>query len=201
MVEKTTSNNPELKEDQGADSPKYVTSEQLNAAITAKFRSFEAKQQETLSRIEQLLSPKKEEQQEEKPKKEDASVLSLKQQVERLTQDKKRSRENALKSRLQEELLAAGVNKQALKALVALHMAENAVEYESEDSDEIVYKTQDSVYQLKDGISAWAKTEDAKAFLAARGVTGSNDRSYATPKEIQKAPSTEEFMNNFFGRK
>lgn len=200
MVDKTTSNNPELKEDQGADSPKYVTSEQLNAAITAKFRSFEAKQQESLARIEQLLS-KKEEPQEEKPKKEDASVLSLKQQVERLTQDKKRSRENALKARLQEELVAAGVNKQALKALVALHMAENAVEYESEDSDEIVYKTQDSVYQLKDGISAWAKTDDAKAFLAARGVTGSNDRSYSTPKEIQKAPSTEEFMNNFFGRK
>lgn len=207
MVDKTTSNNPELKLDQDEVTPseKFVTAEQLNAAITARFRTFESKQSEQFSKIEQLILERATQQESKEQKKapvEDPQIAQMRKQIEKLTADKAKNREVALRSKLSEELVAAGVNPATVKALVALHVdSDKAVSYESDESDEIVFKAQDNSYSLKDGLQQWLKTEDAKAYLIPKGAKGSGDTSYQKPTvpktENKSAEAAASMLHNF----
>jgi hypothetical protein len=55
---------------------------------------------------------------------------------------------------------------------------EKTVSYASDQSDEIVFKSGESVFTLKDGISTYLSSEEAKPFLAPKGAVGSGDRPY-----------------------
>jgi hypothetical protein len=55
--------------------------------------------------------------------------------------------------------------------------ADKAVGYEE---DEIVFRTEEGATDLASGLKAWAKTEDAKFFLPAKGASGSGSKPEGT---------------------
>lgn len=186
MADKATGTNqtPHSGQDEGDASEKTVTIEQVNqivnAAITARNRSFEEKISNQFAELKNLIAPQ---QNQEEPTsrvgKVDAKTQMLETQIKQMQTERARRRDSELRSAVKDQLLAAGVAPGAVKALVALHVdAEKSVGYASDDSDEIVVKTQDSVYSLQEGLGNWLKSDDAKIYLAPKGATGSGDRSY-----------------------
>ncbi len=186
MADKATGNNqtPHSGQDEGDASEKTVTIEQVNqivnAAITARNRALENKLDSQFAELRNLMSPQT---QSEEPTsrvgKVDAKTQMLETQIKQMQSERARRRDSELRSAVKDQLLAAGVAPGAVKALVALHVdAEKSVGYASDDSDDIVVKTSDSVYSLQEGLGNWLKSDDAKIYLAPKGATGSGDRSY-----------------------
>lgn len=200
MSQKLTTDNLPVSEDQGTDSPKYVTVEQLNAAISSRFRSFESKQSETLAEIKALLSNQPQTQKEEKveSKKEDPAFSALKTQVEELRSYKAAARNQNLRNQVKQQFLAQGINPKAVDALIALHVdANKEINYASDSSDEILFKQGESTFGLADGVANWAKSDNAKAFLAPVPVKGSGDRGYnSNPNSTTKKNNTQEDFGN-----
>jgi hypothetical protein len=179
---------------EGAEpTPTYVTSAQLNAAITARFKSFESKLDETLSK----LSAPREEQQTKNDKPADETtrrIAALERQLDASRKDaetaKQRHLDTTLRTKVAEELSKVGVAspKHALALLVD---AEKRIAW-GED-DRLVWKGDDGIESdLSAGLKSWAKTPDARPLMAPRGTVGSGDRGApavngSTPKSLTKA--------------
>lgn len=192
MVDKTKDETSASNQSQGDDEPKYITAAELNAAITARFRSFETKQSESLSRIESLLQQRTEpvavEPEAPKPSKkveDNPLVQALDNKVKLLEAKNQKARETHLRAKLQEELLAGRVNPLLIKPLLAQFELEKTVSYADNDSDEIVFKTADSVFTLRDGVQTYLSSEDAKPFLSPKGAAGSGDKTYKQTTKTQ----------------
>lgn len=185
MVDKTTGNNqmPNSDLDEGNASEKYVTVEQVNqiihAAMTARNRAFESKLDEKFSRLEGLLQPKQEEESAPKGKKLTPEMEAMQNQLNQLRNERVKARDMQLRTAVKEQLLKAGVNPAAVKALVAMHVdADKTIGYAGEESDEILYRGSDSHFTLEQGLGTWLKSDEAKIYLAPKGAAGSGDRPY-----------------------
>lgn len=186
-----------------SESPKYITEEQLNRAITARFKGLEKKFETSLSefgtgfasKFEELvaakfesISPPKEKSAssssvEEDPKfrgvmkqLEELKVQTQKAQQERDT-ERAKAREVSLRQRVQDELAKHGIDtSRSRHALALLVDAEKRVSY-SPDSDDIVFRDSDNTeVDLTTGLKSWIKSDDGKLYMPPRGVSGSGDR-------------------------
>ncbi len=187
MVDKTKDENSASNQNEGdSDAPKYVTIEQLNQAITARFRSFETKQTDSFTRLETLFAQGREPAAPEEPAKpskkiqDDPLVQALTNQVKLLETERTRNRALNLRAKVQEELLAGKVNPQLVKPLLAQFEVDKTFSYASDTSDEIVGKFGESIFTLKDGVSTYLSSEDAKPFLSPKGAAGSGDKPYTS---------------------
>lgn len=98
----------------------------------------------------------------------------MKEQLDRQAQDRKRTRERLASSTLKDSLLRHNIHPDAVEPLIALH-APNVV-FESDDSDNVVYRINDSDVSLDKAIKAWVEGNPAaKFFVAGKGVGGSGD--------------------------
>jgi hypothetical protein len=211
------------EQDKGGE-PKFVTEEQLNRAITSRFKDFEKKLDKSneglvttlSSKLEELvtgklesLQPKPDDKGEgSKPAGESPEMKAMARQLaevqkalEKSNQEKDveraRSRDRDLRSKLQEALSGAGITGVQLKHAVGVLVdAEKRVRID--DDDRVLFKGDDGdELPLADGVKSWVKTDEAKIYLPPRGSQGSGDRSQGkgTPNG-QQQPSVGSVLLN-----
>lgn len=101
--------------------------------------------------------------------------------------DKQKLRKTTLHQRVSEELAKVGFTDASRAEKVRkLLLADNVVAFESDDSDDIVFRGPDGDYPLHDGLAQYAKSDDAKLFLppAPAGGTGES-RGRSGPMTIE----------------
>lgn len=197
----STQGNGSPQDPKGDDAPKYVTEEQLNRAITARFSDFAKKSEKTLADFlgkvettfaEKLTSLASASRDEEKPGKGDDPTASpaykaLQKQLDenkaatakieaQRAAERAKGRDMGLRQSLTEKLSALGFSGLGLKhAIGVLVDASKAVRYADDDGDDVLMRTEDGDMPLEDGLRQWAKSEDAKLFLPPRGAGGSGN--------------------------
>jgi len=195
----------------GEAAPSYVTEEQLQTALTARFRTFEQKVDKALSdglgafggKLKDELAallPKPEPKPEggapadAKPKDDPSPELRrLQEQIGVLTKqaddaraerdtERARGRDALLRQRLTEALSLVGIEGvRARHALGVLVDAERRVRW-ADDGESLLFRTEaHDELELGAGLREWLKTEDAKLYLPPRGAAGSGDRPGAQP--------------------
>lgn len=215
--EKTPQGTPSQTE-QGEAAPKYVTEEQLNRAITSRLDGFGKKIEKTLSEsfattlgtkldefkaslgtpasgggdgtppkggdVDSPLVKGLQKQLDEQK----ASVLQMKAERDA---EKARSRDQALRSKLSEDLTKGGLDPRYVKAAVGnLVDVEKRVRFAADEGDEIVFKDSSGEVDLATGLKDWVKSDDAKIYLPPRGTQGAGDRSGGrTPQQGKAVPS------------
>lgn len=187
---------------QGETGPKFVTEEQLNRAITARFGELSKKLEksfgETFTKaLDEKLSsfaPKGNED-ESKPASplehpEVKGVLKqmqelqsrLKASEEREAAAKAKARDTQLRQQVGEALASAGIKdsmraKHALKFLVD---GEKLVAWDDE-SERLVFRDSDGFVDFNTGLKGWLKSEDAKMYLPPPDTSGAGGRTGQTP--------------------
>lgn len=196
MAKQATGNqDPNLEQDEGTSSEKFVTSEQVaqivNSAITARNRAFESKLESQFSELKQLFSKTDETQSEIKAKKVNPELEAMQNKLKVLEGERSKARDMQLRTAVKEQLLKAGVNPAAVKALVAMHVdADKTIGYANEENDEILFKGNDSHYTLEQGLGNWLQSEDAKIYLTPRGTAGSGDKTYNNSNKFSGKSNT-----------
>lgn len=208
----TDTNGQESNNSQGeGESPKYITAEELNKAITARFGAFEKKNKEAIlealnsivpeidKRVASLMTPEAKGKVEEDPKYKglEKEIRELRQRAESeataraAAEGKAKDRE--LRQTLRDQLATIGVDgDRARHAVGFLVDAERRVAW-NEDGDALVYKDPDgSEVDLKSGLRAWAKSDESKIYLPPRGTTGSGERQGGTKQNGAAKVSREE---------
>lgn len=202
---------PQASQGEG-DSPKYVSEEQLNRAITARFKTFEKSFESKFSefgssmfaKFEEFMkqapaqpqqsaqpqSAQPEESQEMKRMKKSLDELKASLEAERQEKmvERSKNKQVVLRQKLAEELAKNGVNDpvRAKLAIGNLVDAEKRVKI-SDSDDSISFVDFDNVeVDLAAGIRSWIKSEEAKIFLPAKNVTGSGSRPGGTNSPIQQ---------------
>jgi len=195
---------------QGNDGPKFVTAEELNKAITARFTDHQKKLEKHLESFSGTLTGKLEELLKAAvpaPKSTDAAdppkadtdspaLRGMMKQLEELKRDnakiqqerdaeRTRAKDATLRQQLSDALIKNGVDASRVKHAVGILIdSEKRVRFE-EDGDSIVFKDNDNTdVDLLTGIKSWVKSDDGKFYLPPRGVNGSGDRGAG------RAPST-----------
>lgn len=116
-----------------------------------------------------------------------AKLATVQKQLETTEREKRaerdRARDKDLRQKLSDELVKSGVDPTRVRHAVGLLAdADKRVRY-VDDTDEVVFLDEDGEpLDLKSGVKNWAKTEDAKIYMPARGTTGSGDRSSTKQK-------------------
>tara|TARA_B100001123_G_scaffold418658_1_gene522928 strand:+ start:3260 stop:3937 length:678 start_codon:yes stop_codon:yes gene_type:complete len=176
------------------DSPNHVTTEQLNRAITARFRSFEKNLERQLSSqletfAQQLQAPSGETQEasnvESKGDVEQLAAMKRKladvtrrfEDSQRLVEQERSARQAAkLRQTVSSALTEAGVDGSRLRHALG-YLVDSAARVRHDEDGEIVFRDDDGLdVPLKEGLSVWAKTDDAKLYMPPRHVSGSGDR-------------------------
>jgi len=181
--------------------PKSVTEEQLNKAITARFRKFEEKMetqfsafatssQEAVVKAIADSMPKAPEALAATGKQSDSPELAgLKKQLAALEKDsqklaqerdeeRKRSKDSELRQKLNDELSKYGVVN-ARHAVAFLVDAEKRIGWD-EDGNSLIFKDSDGDVDLATGVKSWVQTDDGKIYLPARGTAGTGGRKPPT---------------------
>jgi hypothetical protein len=187
----------------GDDAPKYVTPEALNSAIVGHLSRFEKKlapQFDAIaSRIVEQLRPAPAVEDDDAD--EDATAApsgapddmaaklsrrldreraEWRKRMEKLEREREEERSKArdaqMRQAVRDQLIEAGVDPARVKqALTWVVEGERRIQY-SEDGS-LTYRDDDGVpVSLSEGLSSWAKTDDAKVFLPPRNLQGSGDR-------------------------
>lgn len=192
---------PQSSQAETAAQPKYVTEEQLNRAITQRLKSFEKSiassleesSKAMLSKLEEMRPPPQASSQPEKAADESPIVKGLQKQIADLQAKQKAAdeavqaarmaqRDQALRTKLAEELGRYGVDSGRVKHAVGyLVDAAKAVSYD-EGSDEIVFKDKNDVVDLSTGLKSWLSTDDGKIYVPPRGAQGSGDRKVSNTR-------------------
>lgn len=191
--------------------PQYVTVDQLNAAITARFKAFDKKIEELftkgsetiLTKVAETIDQRFESLKQPADKKPDAPgsiddhpvVKGLQKQLDELRKANEQSkaeaaaerakmRETKLRQRLTDELTSHGIDPARAKHAVGFLIdVEKRVRYSGDDDDTIVFRDADGQdLDLGTGLKGWAKSEDAKIYMAPRGTQGSGDRGVSNPR-------------------
>lgn len=192
---------------QDAPAPKYVTEEQLNRAITARFADFQKKSEkgmaEAFGKFEALLTEKLSaapvQTPKDEPKGESPEVAGLKKQLadmqtsikaanDKAEAERAKARDTSLRQKLQDSLVANGVDAKNTRAAIALLVDGDKRVSWNDDSDELVFRDSDNqLVDLATGLKSWAKSDDAKIYLSPRGSVGSG--SAPGSGSAQRAPS------------
>ncbi len=186
---------------QGETGPKYVTEEQLNRAITARFGEMSKKLEksfgDTLGKTleERLAALKPAPADEEKPQSPlDAPEVKglmkqmgelqarLKATEEREAAAKAKARDTQLRQHVGEALASAGIKdtlraKHALKFLVD---GEKLVNWD-EDGERLVFRDSEGFVDFATGLKGWLKSEDAKMYLPPPDTSGTGGRTGTAP--------------------
>lgn len=200
------------------DAPKYVTAEELNRAITARFSAFSKQIEKSLgdsiggaisSKLEELkatLAPQGTDKTdapkganiEDHPilkglqkQLADAQAATKRIEAER-DAEKTRARDQVLRTKLTDELTRGGVDPKYVRQAVGFLVdVEKRVRFSDDDSEDIVYRDATGDVDLTTGVKSWAKTDEAKIYLPPRGTQGSGDRSQGRPQQgnSPQAPS------------
>ena len=188
------------------DSPKFVTEDQLNRAISARFGAFEksfgSKLEKTLGESlaglstkfeEALASVKTDGAPKNEQKQQSSSVLDapeykgmqrelaeLKKQTAeaKAERDAERGkvRDSSLRQRLGEELAKHGVDAARAKHAIGYLVDADKRVRWSEDGEQLVFRDADGEVDLATGLKGWVKTDDGKLYIPPRGAQGSGDR-------------------------
>lgn len=174
-----------------SNAPQYVTAEQLNRAITARFAEFSKRQEKSFAELmAKLETPAAPPQQPEAKAGETPEMRALTQQLsemrERLARNE-REREEATKrandalsrQKLKDALLARNVTPQHVERAAKWLLNDGTVIAENPDAILFRDKTAGDL-PLEDGLNNWVKTEDARLFLASKAAVGSGDRGAGT---------------------
>jgi hypothetical protein len=91
--------------------------------------------------------------------------------------EREKSRSTSLHEKVVDILLSQGADPKSVKLAAAnLIKVHECVAYESDDSEEIVFREKDGDNSpLESGIKTWVASEEGKRWLAARGAKGSGD--------------------------
>ncbi len=212
-----TQGQPSPQDGQGNDGPKYVTAEELNKAITARFTDHQKKLEKHLESFSGALTGKLEEllkaavpapaptSTAETPKPADADSPALRgmmKQLEELKRDnlkiqqerdaeRTRAKDATLRQQLSDALIKNGVDATRVKHAVGILVdSEKRVRFE-EDGDSIVFKDNDNTdVDLLTGIKSWVKSDDGKFYLPPRGVNGSGDRGAGRAPNVTNTSKT-----------
>lgn len=130
-----------------------------------------------------------------------AKLATVQKQLEATEREKRaerdRARDRDLRQKLSDELVKSGIDPTRVRHAVGLLVdADKRVRYVG-DTDEVTFvKDEDGdEVDLKAGVKAWLKTDDAKIYLPARGTTGSGDRS-SSKQKTQNGANPLEDLNN-----
>lgn len=195
---------------QGSDEPKYITSEDLNRAITARFGAFEGKMNKAMkesfdsfgtaftSKFDDLLKalpvakPPEGEPHKPPPIEEHPLFRGLQKQIADLSQkaeaaeaqataEKARSKEVALRQNVSDLLLKSGVDAAKVRHAVGFLIDTEKRIKLSEEDDSVLFVGEDNqTVDISSGLKSWLKTDDAKTYLPPRGTTGSGARPGGT---------------------
>lgn len=211
--------NPSPQDGQGNDGPKYVTAEELNKAITARFTDHQKKLEKHLETFSGTLTGKLEELLKSVPApkstdtadppksaSESPEFKGLMKQMEEIKREnlkiqqerdaeRTKSKDATLRQQLSDALIKNGVDANRVKHAVGILVdSEKRVRFE-EDGESIVFKDDDNTdVDLTTGIKSWVKSDDGKFYLPPRGVNGSGDRGAGRAPNIRndsKAPTAE----------
>lgn len=211
---------PQAVQGPGDEAPKFVTEEQLNKAITARFKGLEDKVQKSFGdsfsafteklRTEIAALVKTPEAKPEGEKKKDGDtpgaegpeLRSLKEQVARLTKladdarserdtERTKSRDASLRQTLADALAHAGIEGvRARHAIGLLVDSEKRVRYADQGDAVVFRRSEHEEAPLDEGLGEWLKSDDAKLYLPPRHAGGSGDRPGGTPPRTAPAPPT-----------
>lgn len=157
--------------------PEYITSAQLNAALTAREKRFESRLEDLFKSHQPAPAPepsKKGAEGDEVSKRIAALEKALEASKAEATAAKSKHLDTTLRSKLSDELTKHGIASPK-HAMALLLDSEKRVAW-GED-EKLVWRGDDGTEApLSDGLKAWAKGPDAKLYMAARGTVGSGDR-------------------------
>lgn len=204
----STQGTPAPQAGQGEDAPKYVTAEELNRAITARFADFSKKSEKTLTesfgafekKLAELVAAKPEPQADpaKPPSIQDhpdfkgmtkkladlearAAAAEAKTEAERA-----KGKDLSLRQRLADELAKAGIKdptraKHAARFLVD---GERLVKW-NEEGDALVFRDAEAgEVDFSTGFKGWLKSDDAKLYLPSPDAAPPGARP-APPQRIQ----------------
>ena len=196
----STNSNEQATSGLTAESVTALVNEVVNKAISARNKDvdkkFQATMTELMSKFEEKLkavTPAPVSNPDE-PKVEDSPVYKgmqkkfaelqekFEQSEREKAEERNKARDIAMRQRVADELVKAGVDPSRTRhALALLVDSEKRVKYD--DDGEIVFRDLDNQeLDFATGLRSWAKSEDAKVFMPARGSTGSGDRRPASRK-------------------
>lgn len=201
----------QTEQGKGDDAPKYVTEEQLNRAISARFGDFQKKLEKSIGEsLATTLTAKLDElktslaapadggtDSKEAPKGADIENHPLVKGLQKQISDQKaateqlkterdaekaRAREQVLRTSLADSLTKGGVDPARVRQAVGILVdVEKRVRFAGDDDDELVFKDVTGDVDLATGLKSWIKSDDAKIFLPPRGTQGAGDRSAGRP--------------------
>lgn len=182
---------------QGNETPKGLSSEDMNRAITARFKAFESKLDKMFEEKLSAFAPKSEQHQETQqqsqqsqggaPKLEELPEFrALAKKTEKLQEllsqaqkerdaEKAHARDVKLRTELAQHLAEAGIEGSRAKHAVGFLIdAEKRAFWEG---DAIAFKDANGdPLPLSEGVKSWLSSEDAKLYLPPRGAAGSGER-------------------------
>lgn len=196
--------------------PKFVTEEQLNRAISARFGDFQKKIEKSLgesfatslsAKLDELkasLTPNSGGDSRDPPKGGDLENHPLVKGLQKQIADQKTateqmkaerdaekalSRDQVLRSQLTDKLTKGGVDPRYVrKAVGDLVDVEKRVRF-GDDGDELVFKDATGDVDLETGLKGWLKSDDAKIYMPPRGTKGSGDQRDGRPSSNGQQPA------------
>lgn len=199
------------------DAPKGITSDEVNRAITARFKAFESRIDKLFEERFSALAPPKNAEDEPKEKSskgldEHPEFQKLARQTQRLQEqlaqaqkerdaEKAHARDVKLRTELANMLADAGIDGARGKHAVGyLVDADKRVVW---DGDAIAFRGSDNeLLPVGEGLKSWLSTDDAKLYLPPRGAVGSGERSNVGGRVNAQADaqsSALEAIRNHFG--
>lgn len=189
---------------QGGDAPKYVTEEQLNKAITARFTDFAKKSEKSLAdalggfkkELAELL-PKQPEpgtQQTQQPDdksienhplfkgmaKKLADLEDRARKAEELTAaERSRAKDLTLKQNVMEALASANVKDAVRARHAASFLIREGLAKWNDAGDALVFRDADGDVDFATGFKGWLKSDDAKLYLPSPEPTAPGARAAA----------------------
>lgn len=193
MADKNSASQPGAISGEGDDvsTPQYVTQEQLNQALNG----FRKSTKKDFDEIKALFSQREEpETTASKPAKgdkaEDLEKTEMKKQIQILLDRQAKAdaeaREVKLHASLRDALVQNGVDARYAEHAIALTKHKNMVRYD--DDGNIVMRVNDIDQPLSDAAKAFAKSEDAKIYLAPRDTRGSGQRGSVRAPLTRETP-------------
>ena len=191
---------------QGDDAPRYVTEEQLNKAITARFGEFTKKSntllEDKLSGFEKKLVellPKQPEsgtppdaksiQEHPEFKGMQKKLADLEERArlaeERTTAEQRRTKDLSLRQNVMEALSGANVKDAVRAKHAASFLIREGLAKWSESGDALVFTTEDGEVDFATGFKGWLKSDDAKLYLPSPDAQTSPSR----PQQQRVSPN------------
>lgn len=197
----------------GADEPQYVTSEQLNRAISGHMKRLEGRLGASLkTSLAELMADRTPEPEPDTPEpdpdtsvaKPDPQMVALKRQLSALGNKLKASEDaqKASESKRQQATLRSAVNTalgelgmsgQHLKGATAALYHEGRVAV-GEDGAALFRDQDGTELPLADGLRDWAASDEAKLYQAPRSPRGSGDRGHSQAVPTDKPGSLDEAL-------